>query len=592
MDARLFYISTPMILTLKFLCSKSGKAVALQVDEKTYLFNMFEGFQRYAIEMQFSLVSIDALFLTSKACIPGLMGTYLTLSESQKRHINIISSFDPKFFETYKFYMSPILQLSFSSEYKDKYISVEMFDIKDTTNFIVSLPKVNGTIRANEIPKEIPRRLYKDFMSKGEITIDDKTYHLSSYKDNDVKLNKIAFIFSEIDAEAAQSLEKSIDGIPCVFCFNDSSWSHLSKTRSSVSDLGMNFNGLFSVKDNDFIEFADFYDQQFRLNSMDERILLPYSGESHEISSLNSTVFTGDKLSFTKKTGIQLIRKDNRITTPVCYKAQYPCIEFLGTGCAIPSKYRNVSAILYQNEDSAILMDAGEDTITQLYRLHGSLDAFRKLKVIYISHNHADHMLGVAAVVKSLINPVLIIAPRDVKEYLAYFGVISTEISPNDQVVLRNPVSIITTDFIKAKEHSFYRRPREGDLDVTDYIQRICIEDFEIIICGCRHSKSSISVAITDKHNGKKISYSGDTEPSELFSIIARESDVMIHEATFEESLVAEARRRLHSTDTEALLVFEKSESKKLLLTHISNRSDISDEDSRYVRDFFRFDFK
>jgi hypothetical protein len=51
-------------------------------------------------------------------------------------------------------------------------------------------------------------------------------------------------------------------------------------------------------------------------------------------------------------------------------------ISFLGTGCAIPSKYRNVSGILLQlntesseTEPRALLIDAGEGTWAQLMRI-------------------------------------------------------------------------------------------------------------------------------------------------------------------------------------------------------------------------------
>jgi hypothetical protein len=45
-------------------------------------------------------------------------------------------------------------------------------------------------------------------------------------------------------------------------------------------------------------------------------------------------------------------------------------ISFLGTGCAIPSKYRNVSGILLQlSRDSGMLLDCGEGTWQQLVRM-------------------------------------------------------------------------------------------------------------------------------------------------------------------------------------------------------------------------------
>lgn len=73
-------------------------------------------------------------------------------------------------------------------------------------------------------------------------------------------------------------------------------------------------------------------------------------------------------------------------------------IVFLGTGAAIPSKYRNVTAT-YLNlfERGGLLMDCGEGTYGQLVRRYGqegALDVVANLGLIWISHIHADHHAG------------------------------------------------------------------------------------------------------------------------------------------------------------------------------------------------------
>lgn len=76
----------------------------------------------------------------------------------------------------------------------------------------------------------------------------------------------------------------------------------------------------------------------------------------------------------------------------------------LGTGSALPSKYRNVSATLarvpgYGN----YLFDCGENTLGQLRRVFGNdlPEILRDLKGIWISHLHADHHLGTASVIRA-----------------------------------------------------------------------------------------------------------------------------------------------------------------------------------------------
>jgi ribonuclease Z len=76
-------------------------------------------------------------------------------------------------------------------------------------------------------------------------------------------------------------------------------------------------------------------------------------------------------------------------------------LVFLGTGSAIPSKYRNVSATWLELTGGALLMDAGEGTLGQMARLIGRKavqDAVDQLRCVYISHMHADHHLGLVRV--------------------------------------------------------------------------------------------------------------------------------------------------------------------------------------------------
>ena len=144
-------------------------------------------------------------------------------------------------------------------------------------------------------------------------------------------------------------------------------------------------------------------------------------------------------------------------------------LSFLGTGCAIPSKYRNVSGILLDiSQSSAVLIDAGEGTWSQMLRQSydtvavlsppPSLAALssalaHKLRVVWVSHPHADHHLGLVRVIAerraALQDPqvehrLVVIAPASVLAFLAeyaslypdiadaYIGVSCRDFDPND----------------------------------------------------------------------------------------------------------------------------------------------------------------
>ena len=98
-----------------------------------------------------------------------------------------------------------------------------------------------------------------------------------------------------------------------------------------------------------------------------------------------------------------------------------PYISFLGTASAIPSKYRNVTGIhLRFKQGGGMLLDTGEATWQQLIRLHTSIngvssdssdhngdmrsleglekEVVKDIDIIWISHPHADHHLGLIRV--------------------------------------------------------------------------------------------------------------------------------------------------------------------------------------------------
>ena len=77
----------------------------------------------------------------------------------------------------------------------------------------------------------------------------------------------------------------------------------------------------------------------------------------------------------------------------------------LGTGSAMASQHRNVSATLLRVPGcGSYLMDCGENTLGQLKRIYTApqlAEVLRDLKLIWISHLHADHHLGLTSVIKA-----------------------------------------------------------------------------------------------------------------------------------------------------------------------------------------------
>eukprot|EP00850_Spirogloea_muscicola_P006048 SM000028S10142 [mRNA] locus=s28:599100:604019:+ [translate_table: standard] len=106
-------------------------------------------------------------------------------------------------------------------------------------------------------------------------------------------------------------------------------------------------------------------------------------------------------------------------------------LVFLGTGSSQPSKYRNVSSI-YVNlfHKGGLLLDCGEGTYAQLKRRHGPENAdalVAGLKLVWISHIHADHHAGLARILTARCQllggprqakPIVVVGPKPLRRFL------------------------------------------------------------------------------------------------------------------------------------------------------------------------------
>jgi len=246
----------------------------------------------------------------------------------------------------------------------------------------------------------------------------------------------------------------------------------------------------------------------------------------------------------------------------------------LGTGSALPSKYRNVSATLVKVPGAgSILLDAGENTLGQLRRLYNPTElkaALRGLKGLYISHLHADHHLGSAAVLKAWYNEVYspvnsetnqlmnVVAPWKflawLREYadVEEFGFSKIRFISCEDLLRKN---------LDNPDYSTAHLP-----EVLDSLSLASIQTSRAV-----HCMSSFTTSWT-WNNGFKIAYSGDTRPTKGFVEIGQNSTVLLHEATFDDELLPEAIAKKHSTTSEAINAGKEMGAKNIILTHFSQR--------------------
>ncbi|GKY94408.1 hypothetical protein MPSEU_000406800 [Mayamaea pseudoterrestris] len=269
----------------------------------------------------------------------------------------------------------------------------------------------------------------------------------------------------------------------------------------------------------------------------------------------------------------------------------------LGTGCAAPSPYRGSSGhCLFLSPDFTFVFEVGDGFLTQWSRY--SSRSLLTIRAIWISHAHWDHYGGLAALLLKIfevrqdvrreerqhctsqgsrkrqrqesIDLPLVLACGKVLKYLEqYFGDTNNYFHGLNIARLSKQASellcqLTTCDHIGAVTHpiTFF------DIVPMDHS---CYDSFGFVIG--LHCPTRLAPFV--------FCFSGDTRPCQRFVHVCRQRaalwnngfvDLLLHEATFEESESEMSITKKHSTIKEAIEIGWSIRAGKIFLTHFSQR--------------------
>lgn len=293
-----------------------------------------------------------------------------------------------------------------------------------------------------------------------------------------------------------------------------------------------------------------------------------------------------------KPLNLDYYSKEEILSPAVPSAIEEPEIITLGTGSALPGQHRNViSTVLRIPSFGSLILDAGENTIGSIKRLFQDeeYENFFKneLKLIYLSHLHADHHLGIISLIKefsrySTGRNLTLICPWQydlfLKEWFKFnsndkdlsnieylnceFFEIDNKISPYKQYDFEDTNSL--------NDLSFKRDNLSPPSNLVEFLYQNGISN--ITTCKLIHCPWAYSVAMTFTHQNFKIAYSGDTRPNQNFVKIGQDCNLLIHESTLEDELLTDLIEKKHTTIQELKLTLLMMNCENLVLTHFSQR--------------------
>lgn len=271
-------------------------------------------------------------------------------------------------------------------------------------------------------------------------------------------------------------------------------------------------------------------------------------------------------------------------------------LHFLGTGCMVPTKDRNHLAMALEYEGNYFLFDCGEGTQKQIKIMKLP---FGRIKRIFLSHWHGDHVLGLNGLVQTLSNTdnvdkIEIHGPKDSKKFVDYMlkstifyskvpievhehvpkeGELLTVMENSNYKIecaaLKHSVPCIGYAFVeKDKFNVDKEKAKAFGLEESPLLARAKM-GLEIEFEG----KTIKPEEITYKKDGVKVSFVFDTRPCVGVDMLAKDADHLIMEATYIHGPHAQkAEENDHMSAKETAEIAQANNVKHLIITHFSQR--------------------
>lgn len=302
-------------------------------------------------------------------------------------------------------------------------------------------------------------------------------------------------------------------------------------------------------------------------------------------------------------------------------------LTFLGTSAGVPTKKRNVTALAIEclnpfgsagNPASKknkpwVLVDCGEATQHQLLKTNISS---HQLAVICITHVHGDHCYGLPGLLASMAmsgrkESLTIIAPQAIKQFLEAVKATTELYFPFEIEFITIESLFETTEITQLHTVSVpLSSTHQLDIEIIKLSHRVESYAFKVIqtvqtmkldieklkaegvepTAAWGRLQAGEDVTLPDGSQMKSLDYTqrvaqvlkvivaGDNDNPQLLSEAAKEADLLVHEATYTQSVADKIMSRedafdpMHTTAKRIASFAHSAQLNNLILTHFSAR--------------------